>query len=99
MTTAFAWFARGDLRHSWTANPAGLALAMLSALFVPWLVASAVLATPIGFRSVTTPLLGALVIAVVLSLAIWWARLIISPSSLTVPDNSSASGIGRRAWE
>jgi Protein of unknown function (DUF2752) len=94
MTTAVAWFVRGNFSRAFRANPAGLGVALLSVVSIPWFIGSAVLDTPIGFRSVATPLLGALVIVVVLSLAVWWVRWIVSPQSLIILKSLSASLIG-----
>ena len=50
-----------------------------------WLVASAVANQPVGFQSLSRPLIGLLVAAVVLSLASWLIRLIVSPAVLVGP--------------
>jgi hypothetical protein len=78
MTTAFAWFARGRIDRSWQANPAGCLLALLAVPIIVWLVGSAVENHPIGFSSLTSPLVGLLVAAVVLGLASWLIRLVLS---------------------
>jgi hypothetical protein len=82
MTTSFAWFARGRLDRSWQTNPAGCLLALLSVPIIVWLVASAVENHPVGCTSLTGPLVGSLVAAVVLGLASWLIRLIVSPAVL-----------------
>jgi hypothetical protein len=45
-----------------------------------WLVASAVANRPCGFKSLSRPLMFLIVAAVVLSLATWLVRLIVSPA-------------------
>ena len=80
MTTAFAWFLRGRIDRSWQANPAGCVLAVLSVPLMAWLVASSVANQPCGFKSLSRPLVFLLVAAVVLSLATWFVRLIVSPA-------------------
>ena len=85
MTTAFAWFTRGRVDRSWRANPAGCMFAMLSIPLMAWLVASAVRNEPVGSRSLSGPMMGLLTAGVVLSLASWLVRLIISPAVLAGP--------------
>jgi Protein of unknown function (DUF2752) len=80
MTTSFAWFGRGRIDRSWRANPAGCVFALLSVPFMAWLVASAVANRPCGFKSLSRPLMFLIVAAVVLSLATWLVRLIVSPA-------------------
>ena len=80
MTTSFAWVVRGRIDRSWQANPAGCVLALLSVPLAAWLVGSAVANRPAGFTSLSRPLLFLLVAAVVLSLASWLVRLIVSPA-------------------
>ncbi len=58
MTTSFAWLVRGRIDRSWQANPAGCLFALLTVPVVAWLVASAVASQPVGFRSLSRPLLG-----------------------------------------
>ena len=58
MTTAYAWFVRGRIDRSWRANPAGCLLAVLSIPLMIWLLACAVRAEPLGFRSLSGPLMG-----------------------------------------
>jgi hypothetical protein len=80
MTTAFAWFTRGRIDRSWQASPAGCILAMLTVPLLAWLVWSAVANEPVGFSSLSRPLVVLLVGAVVLSVACWLLRLIVSPA-------------------
>jgi Protein of unknown function (DUF2752) len=80
MTTAFAWVARGRFDRSWQANPAGCVFALLSVPLVFWLVASAVANQPCGFKSLSRPLVIVIVAAVLLSVATWLVRLIVSPA-------------------
>ena len=54
-----------------------------------WLVASAVANQPVGFRRCRGPSDGLLVAAVVLSLASWLIRLIVSPAVLVRPGPAS----------
>jgi hypothetical protein len=82
MTTSFAWMTRGEIVRSWQANPAGCMLALLSFPLIAWLIFSAVVNEPVGFRSLGDPLLGFLLAAVVLSLVVWFVRLIVSPNAL-----------------
>jgi hypothetical protein len=82
MTTAFAWMTRGEVVRSWQANPAGCLLALLSFPMIAWLVFSAVASEPLGFQTLGDPLLGFLLAAVVLSLAVWFVRLMVSPDAL-----------------
>jgi hypothetical protein len=91
MTTAFAWFVRGRVDRSWQANPAGFVLALLTVPLIAWLVSSAVVNEPVGFRSLEGPLLGLLAGAVVLSLAFWLIRLIVSPGGLVGPWTNTAA--------
>jgi cation transporter-like permease len=91
MTTSFAWFMRGRVDRSWRANPVGFLLALLTVPLIAWLVSSAVANEPIGFRSLAGPLLGLLVGVVVLSLAFWLIRLIVSPGGLVRPWTNTAA--------
>ena len=81
MTTSFAWVVRGRIDRSWQANPAGCLLAVLSVPLAAWLFASAVANRSAGFRSLSRPLLFLLIAAVVLSLATWMVRLIVTPAA------------------
>jgi hypothetical protein len=80
MTTAFAWFVRGRIDRSLQANPAGCVLALLTVPIMIWLVWSAVANEPVGFSSVSRPVLVLLFAAVALSVACWLVRLIVSPA-------------------
>jgi hypothetical protein len=91
MTTAFAWFVRGRVDRSWRANPAGCLFAVLSIPLSAWLLAGAVRAEPVGFRSVSGPLMGLLLASSVLSVAIWLIRLTVSPAVLTATGPSPAA--------
>ena len=101
MTTAFAWFMRGRIDRSWQANPAGCLFALLSIPLIAWLVASAVANEPVGFRSLSGPLMGLLAGGVpCLSLASWLIRLIVSPAVLVEPrGQASRPWPGRSACE
>lgn len=77
MTTAFAWFARGRFLQSWRANPAGSLLAPTCVVLVPWLLAGAARGRPWGFRTLETPLIGLVSVAVTLTLLFWTIRLIL----------------------
>ena len=83
---------RGRIDRSWRANPAGCLFALLSVPLIAWLVASAVANEPVGFRSLSGPLLGLLLAAVVFSLASWLIRLIVSPGR---PGRPGAEPRGR----
>jgi Protein of unknown function (DUF2752) len=85
MTTAFAWVTRGRVDRSWGANPAGCIFALLSIPLMAWFVVSAVRDEPVGFRSVSGPMMGLLTAGVVFCLASWLVRLIVSPAVLAGP--------------
>jgi len=91
MTTSFAWFMRGRVDRSWRANPAGFLLALLTVPLIAWLVSSAVANEPVGFHSLAGPVLSLLAGAVVLSLAFWLIRLIVSPGGLVGPWTNTAA--------
>ncbi|MGO9469144.1 MAG: DUF2752 domain-containing protein [Isosphaeraceae bacterium] len=98
MTTAFAWIVRGKVVRSWQANPAGCVLALLSFPLIAWLIATAVANEPIGCHRVADPILGLVLAAVVVSLAVWLVRLIVSPDALVVPGQNAGTAsraIGR----
>ena len=76
MTTALAWFTRGNLGLSWRANPAGCLIGVLIGPVSAWLLACCWFKKPLGFRSVDRPLMGLLVAIVVISLAFWCIRTI-----------------------
>jgi hypothetical protein len=76
MTTALAWFTRGNLGQSWRANPAGCLIALLIVPVSAWLVCCCWLKKPLGFRSVDRPLMGLLLATVVVSLAFWCIRIL-----------------------
>jgi hypothetical protein len=84
MTTAFAWFMRARLDRAWQANPAGCLFAVLTIPMMVWLVASAARDEPVGFQSVSGPAMGLLLAGLVLCLASWLVRLIISPLVLAL---------------
>ncbi len=85
MTTAFAWFVRGRVERSWQANPAGLLLAVAMVPLIGWLVSCAIADQPVGFPTLTGPLIAFLAIVVVVSLGFWLIRLIVSPTGLAQP--------------
>jgi hypothetical protein len=85
MTTAFTWFVRGSIDRSWHANPAGCVFALLSVPLIAWFAGSAVANRPVGFASLSRPLLALVFTAVVLGLASWLVRLIVSPAGLVAP--------------
>jgi hypothetical protein len=89
MTTAFAWFTRGRVDRSWRANPAGCLFALFSIPLMVWLVACAVRDEPVGFASLTGPLMGLLLASVAFSLMSWLIRLIVSPAALAGPAPGS----------
>jgi hypothetical protein len=82
MTTAYAWFVRGRVDRSWRANPAGCLFAALSPPLIVWFVACAARAEPVGFRSLSGPLMGLLLAGAALSLASWLIRWTVSPATL-----------------
>ncbi len=75
MTTSFAWFTRGNPGQSWRANPAGCLLAACSVPAIAWLIVGAIRGVPPGFRSWETPILGAVLIVVALSIGFWLIRI------------------------
>jgi hypothetical protein len=81
MTTAYAWLVRGHLDRSWNSNPAGCLLALSTVPIMAWLAAMAVANRPIGFSSLSKPIGVLLVAAVLLSVASWSIRLIVSPAA------------------
>ncbi len=85
MTTAFAWSTRGQVGASWRANPAGCVFALLAIPLMAWFVVSAVRNEPVGFRSLSGPMMGLLTAGVVFCLACWLVRLIVSPAVLAGP--------------
>jgi ABC-type transport system involved in cytochrome c biogenesis permease component len=98
MTTAFAWFVRGRIDRSWRANPAGCLLAVLSIPLMIWFLACAVRAGPLGFRSLSQPLMGLLLAGCMLSLASWLIRWTVTPAALTAAGPgtpAAAEAIGR----
>lgn len=96
MTTSFAWLTRGKITLSWRANPAGCAFALLTFPLITWLVWSAAVDQPAGFRSLSTPLAGMLCAAVALGLASWLIRLCVSPGVLVEPE-ANLQAIARAA--
>jgi hypothetical protein len=94
MTTAYAWFVRGRIDRAWRANPAGCLLAVLSIPLILWLLACAVRSGPVGFRSISGPLMGLILAACLLSLASWLIRWTISPAAPTAagPQPPAAAG-------
>jgi hypothetical protein len=82
MTTAFAWFVRGRLDRSWHANPSGCLLALGAVPVLAWLIASAVRNQPLGFQSLSGPMVGLLVVALVVCVVCWLVRLVVSPADL-----------------
>ena len=98
MTTAFAWFVRGRVDRSWRANPAGCLLAVLSVPLMAWLVASAVRDEPVGFQSLSGPMMGLLTAVVVFSVASWLVRLIVSPAVLAGPGPGPGGVANSIGW-
>ncbi len=94
MTTACAWFVRGRIDRSWRANPAGCLLAMSTIPLILWFLACAVRGGPVGFRSLSAPLMGLLLAGCLLGLASWLIRWTISPAALTAagPKPPAAAG-------
>ena len=74
MTTAFAWFVRGEPARSWRANPAGLLAAAASMALVPWLVAVAATGKAPGRRPVGASLMGLAVVAAAVTVLAWLVR-------------------------
>jgi hypothetical protein len=76
MTTAFAWFVRGEYRRSAAANPGGCLLAAACAAMIPWLLAGAAAGRTPGFRTLEQPLIGVVVATVALGLVSWTIRVV-----------------------
>jgi len=74
MTTAFAWFVRGELARSWRANPSGLLAASMCVPLIPWLVACSVMGRPLGVRSPGETLMALVVVASALAVLTWFVR-------------------------
>lgn len=75
MTTSFAWFTRGQIVRSWQANPAGLYLAILCVLLIPWTLRSS-LKTNLGSRRrLTKQAVLLLLPLVILAGGFWLVRL------------------------
>jgi Protein of unknown function (DUF2752) len=89
MTTAYSWFMRGRIDRSWRANPAGCLFAALSLPLIVWMLACVLRARPVGFRSLSGPLMGLLLAGCVLSLACWLIRWTVSPAALTAEGPAS----------
>jgi hypothetical protein len=85
MTTSFSWSTRGQIVRSWQANPAWCLYALMTVPFIAWLAWCAVADKPIGFRHLSTPLVGMLVAAVALGLASWLVRSIVLSSAMVLP--------------
>ena len=98
MTTAFAWMTRGRVDQSWRANPAGCVFALFSIPLMAWFVVSAVRNEPVGFRSLSGPMMGLLTAGVVFCLASWLVRLIISPAELAGPGLGSGEVARSIGW-
>ena len=94
MTTAYAWLARGRIDRSWRANPAGCLLAVMTIPAIAWLLACAARGRPVGFRSFSGPLMGALMAACMLCLASWLIRWTVSPAALTAAGPSTPAAAG-----
>ena len=98
MTTAYAWFVRGRIDRSWRANPAGCLLAVLSIPLMIWLLSCAARAEPLGFRSLSGPVMGLLLAGCMLSLASWLIRWTVSPAALAAAGSgppAAGGAIGR----
>jgi len=75
MTTSFAWSVRIRPVEAWRANPAGVVLAPVALVLIPWLLFVAVRARPWPFRTLESPLVGLSVAAVALTLISWFVRM------------------------
>jgi hypothetical protein len=89
MTTAYAWFMRGRIDRSWQVNPAGCLLAAFTPPLIVWMLACALRARPVGFRSLSGALMGLLLVGCLLSLACWLIRWTVSPAALTAAGSAS----------
>lgn len=76
MTTALAWFVRGRLDRSWSANPGGVAVGLVALGLIPWLVASAAWGKPWRSRTALDPLVACFVAVVAWSVLAWSFRLV-----------------------
>jgi hypothetical protein len=93
MTTAYAWFVRGRIDRAWRSNPAGCLLAASTVPAVVWMMACALRARPVGFRSLSGPLTGLVLAGCLLSVACWLIRWTVSPAALSAagsPDPAAA---------
>ena len=86
MTTSYAWLARGQIDRSWKASPAGCLYALLSIPLIFWMVLSAIANRTVGIQSLALPLASVLFAGVLLGLASWLIRLIVSPAILVGPE-------------
>jgi hypothetical protein len=76
MTTAFAWFARGDPLRAWRANPAGCLIVGLIPGVAAWLILCSWRGRPVGTASLGRALMGLLVGVVFASLMFWLLRIL-----------------------
>jgi hypothetical protein len=93
MTTAYAWFVRGQLDRSWQANPAGCLFATFTTPLIVWMLACAISAQPVGCRSLTGALMGLVLVGCLLSLACWLIRWTLSPAALTVAESPTPAAV------
>ena len=94
MTTAFAWFVRGQSARSWRANPAGFLAAALVMPLMIWLIACAIRGEPVGTRSLANPLMGLLVGLCLLTLTSWLIRWSVSSAALTAAGPYPPAAVG-----
>lgn len=75
MTTCFAHLVRGEWNDALRANPAGVLLALLCALAIPWLWASAWQGETIGVRDPVLTLLMLVIVQACVTAAVWVWRM------------------------
>lgn len=76
MTTSMAWLVRGRFDRSWSANPGGVAVGLLAAALIPWLVVSAARGRPWLGRWATDLLMACFVAVVAWSVLAWFFRMV-----------------------
>lgn len=76
MTTAFSWTMRARFVEGWRANPAGLAIAVMCVMSLPWLFAASISGRTWPFRSAEGPLVGVVLAGVAMALVLWAIRVL-----------------------
>lgn len=84
-TTSFAYFVRGDWRQAASSNLAGFGCALMSALMIPWSLASAVAGRTWGLRDPLTAAVWLLAILGGLSGIQWLMRVLTHEGFVNFP--------------